>query len=710
MPKRRISKGRIPVQKYKKLVRARAKTAPKTRAKTKPVRPSGEYRAEQITVLKGLEAVRKRPGMYIGSTGTLGLHHMIWEVVDNAIDEAMAGYCTDITVKLLPDHWVWVTDNGRGIPVDMHPTEKVSALEVVMTKLHAGGKFGEGGYKVSGWLHGVGVSVVNALSSHVKAEVHRDGKIWTQEYRIGKPTAKVKAVGKSARNGTTISFHPDPSVLETLDYSWKTIIDHLRQQAYLTKGVRIVIFDERTADEKAKDPSAGPFDVNAYQFYFEGGIKSYVKHINKNREPKHPTIFYVDKTVDGIAVEIALQYTDDYSESLHAFANNIINPDGGTHVAGFRAALTRALNGYARKKNILREKDQNLSGEDVREGLTALISIKIPDPQFEGQTKSKLGNPDVKPAVENVFGDALMIFLEEHPRDAEGIIGKCVLAAKARAAAKMARESVLRKGALEGFTLPGKLADCATRRAEDAEIYIVEGDSAGGSAKQGRDRNTQAILPLRGKVLNVERARIDKILTNSELKSLIIALGTNVGEQFDIEKLRYHKIIIMTDADVDGAHIRTLLLTLFFRYFPDLIQKGHIYIAQPPLYSVKKGKDVEWLYDDGALDAYKKKHAIKDADLEVTEAGEEESATELKAEAHGPKAKLNIQRYKGLGEMNPEQLWETTMNPATRRMKIVAIEDAERASEIFDILMGAEVAPRKKFIQTHAKKVENLDI
>lgn len=678
----------------------------------------GTYTAKNITVLEGLEAVRKRPGMYIGSTGPTGLHHMIWEVVDNGFDEAMAGYCNYIVVKLLPNNWVSVYDNGRGIPVDMHPTEKKSALEVILTKLHAGGKFGDGGYKVSGGLHGVGVTVVNALSDHLKAIVQRDGKVWEQEYHYGKPDKKVRATGTAKSTGTTIMFHADNTVFETIDYDWKTIIDHLRQQAYLTKGVKIDIVDERTLEEKARDKTAVQFPIANYQFYFEGGIASYVKHINKNREAKHENVFYVEKQVDNINVEVALQYTDDYSESLHAFANNITNPDGGMHVVGFRSALTRALNAYARNKEILKEKDANLSGEDVREGLTAIISVKVPEPQFEGQTKAKLGNPEVKPAVEDIFGEAFIIYLEEHPRDAEGIIGKCILAAKARNAAKVARESVLRKGALEGFTLPGKLADCSSRDASISEIYIVEGDSAGGSAKQGRDRNTQAILPLRGKVLNVERARIDKILANNELKSLIIAMGTNVGEMFDITKLRYHKIIIMTDADVDGSHIRTLLLTLFFRYFPDLIYHGHIYIAQPPLFSIKNGKEVTWIYNEEAMEKYKKDHGIKDEDMQVIDQtdeekaeAEDENAKLMKGKKEEPKkAKLNVQRYKGLGEMNPEQLWETTMNPETRMMKQVTIDDAEVANEIFDILMGSEVAPRKKFIQTHAKSVKNLDI
>lgn len=680
--------------------------------KEKSSKQTGSYNASNITVLEGLEAVRKRPGMYIGSTGSRGLHHMIWEVVDNAFDEAMAGHCDTITLRLLPDHFISVTDNGRGIPVDIHPKKKISALELVMTQLHAGGKFGDSGYKVSGGLHGVGVSVVNALSTYVKATVHRDGKIWEQEYNIGKPKSKVKAVGKTKGTGTTITFHADPSIFESLNLSWNTIIDHLRQQAYLTKGVRLYIIDERTDIEKNADPSAQNTQGASYQFYFEGGIASYIKHINKNREPKHESVFYVEKQVDEVSIEIALQYTSDYQESLHAFANNITNPDGGTHVAGFRGALTRTLNSYARKKGILKEKDTNLSGEDVREGLTAIISVKIPDPQFEGQTKSKLGNPEVKSAVETTFGETLEIFLEENPRDGEAIIGKCLLAAKARNAARVARESVLRKGALEGFTLPGKLADCSSRKAEDSELYIVEGDSAGGSAKQGRDRKTQAILPLRGKVLNVERARLDKILSNNELKSLIIAMGTNIGEMFDIGKLRYHRIIIMTDADVDGSHIRTLLLTLFFRHFPDLIYAGHLYIAQPPLYSIKRGKEFLWFYNEKALETYLAKQGISVNVDDIADEEQEgaESTQEEDSITRSSSKKINLQRYKGLGEMNPEQLWETTMSPENRVLKQVAIEDAEKASEIFDILMGSEVPPRKKFIQTHAKSVKNLDI
>ena len=1145
MPKKLVKKGGIISRKTEKPKKPKAPAQVKA-AKTDTAK-SG-YSAKNITVLEGLDAVRKRPGMYIGSTGAAGLHHLIWEVIDNSFDEAMADYCNKITLKLLPDNWVEVTDNGRGIPVDIHPVKKISALELVMTQLHAGGKFGDGGYKVSGGLHGVGISVVNALSIEVKATVHRDGKIWFQEYKRGKPVKKVRAIGNARGAGTTITFKPDPTVFENTDFKWQTIIDHLRQQAYLTKGVTINIIDERSQEEKEKDKTLSPF-LSKYKFYFEGGIGSYVKHINKNREPKHKNVFYVEKKEGEIVVEIALQYTDDYSESLHAFANNITNPDGGMHVAGFRVALTRTLNTYARNKNILKEKDANLSGEDVREGLTAIVSIKIPEPQFEGQTKSKLGNPEVKSAVEEIFAENFMIFLEENPRDAEGILGKCLLAARARQAARIARDTVLRKGALEGFTLPGKLADCSSRDTSESELYIVEGDSAGGcfskdtkialtdgrslsfgelikehkqgkqnycytilennkigiapitnprrtkqnvevikiildndeeivctpdhkfmlangsyreakdltvidslmplykqysrpgkritikgyemvfdpadrrwifthllsddynlkhgkyrqsdgehrhhvdfnklnnnpdniirmgkkehleyhrklahktlhtkaviekckklkqtpafrekmskimsapkikkilskrakkqwenakykefmknkflefysanedyrqennkrlnkfqreywskkqnrikqsnrikkyftenpekkaelsrlakkqwkneelvswrqkqtrlqwteefrkkrktaynrtyreqalkilhkiytkkgfvdfkeyelirkttnnktllktgtildrffdgdkiwlimavknynhkiksvvqlqekmdvydievpethnfalaggvfvhnSAKQGRDRRTQAILPLRGKVLNVERARLDKILTNNELKSLIIALGTNIGEQFDITKLRYNRIVIMTDADVDGSHIRTLLLTLFFRYFPTLITEGHIFIAQPPLYSIKKGKEITWIYNDKELEDYKKKNKVTEEDIQqAAEETDVETASETATETRNTKVektpKLNIQRYKGLGEMNPEQLWETTMNPDNRLMKVVTVEDAEQANEVFDILMGAEVAPRKKFIQTHAKSVKNLDI
>ncbi|PJA45675.1 DNA topoisomerase (ATP-hydrolyzing) subunit B [Candidatus Uhrbacteria bacterium CG_4_9_14_3_um_filter_50_9] len=689
-----------------------AKPAKKTPAK-KAASNESDYGAKQIQVLEGLDPVRKRPGMYIGSTGPRGLHHLIWEVMDNSFDEAMAGHGNQITLILLPNNTVSVEDDGRGIPVDKHPQHKKSALELVLTKLHAGGKFGGGGYKVSGGLHGVGVSVVNALSTYLKAEVRRDGKLWQQEYKIGKPQADVKAVGNAKGTGTKITFSPDESIFETVEFHLPTILDHLRQQAYLTKGIKIVIIDRRT------DATAG-----GYAFYFEGGVASYVRHINHGKAAKHPNVFYVSKHDDSsdMDVEVAVQYTEEYHESVHCFANNITNPEGGTHLIGFRSALTRELNNYARAKNILKEKDVNLTGEDVREGLTAIVSVKIKDPQFEGQTKAKLGNPEARTAVESTFGEAFRIFLEEHPRDAEAIISKCLLAAQARSAARAARDTVLRKGALDGLTLPGKLSDCSSRDPLKSELFLVEGDSAGGSAKQGRDRKHQAILPLRGKILNVERARLDRMLANNEIKSLVIALGTNIGEGFDIEKLRYDRIVIMTDADVDGAHIRTLLLTLFFRYFPDLVYQGHIYIAQPPLYRVNIGKNFRYAYTEAEKEAAmeellsesgktkttapaKVKKTEEETDTTEGEAAESESE---ELEVSG--VKVNIQRYKGLGEMNPEQLWETTMDPATRVMKQVTIEDAEKANEVFDILMGAEVAPRKRFIQTHAKTVKNLDI
>ena len=693
MPKKKVEK---PAKKVVKKAE-KVKKAPEKKA---------DYGAKQIQVLEGLEPVRKRPGMYIGSTGTTGLHHLIWEVMDNSFDEAMAGQGSEITLRLLPDHMVSVEDHGRGIPVDIHPQFKKSALELVMTKLHAGGKFGGGGYKVSGGLHGVGVSVVNALSTYVKAEVKRDGKLWMQEYAKGHPKAKVKALKNIKGTGTTITFQPDESIFETTEFDLKTIIDHLRQQAYLTKGIRLNVFDER---EKGK--------ILKYAFYFEGGVASYVKHLNHGKQPKHQNVFYVFKHDDdsNIDVEIALQYTEEYHEYVHCFANNITNPEGGMHLVGFRSALTRELNNYARNKGLLKEKDTNLTGDDVREGLTAIISVKIEEPQFEGQTKAKLGNPEARTAVESVFGESIKIYLEEHPRDAEMIIGKCLVAAQARRAARAARETVLRKGVLEGLTLPGKLADCSSRDPSRSELYIVEGDSAGGSAKQGRDRKTQAILPLRGKILNVERARLDKMLVNTELKSLIIALGTNIGEGFNIDDLRYHQIVIMTDADVDGSHIRTLLLTLFFRYFPELIKNDHLYIAQPPLYRIQIGKNAEYVYTEEEkeptiekmLKESGKKRAVIKTKEDKAEGEEPESETE-QMEVSG--VKVNIQRYKGLGEMNPGQLWSTTMNPESRVMKLVTVEDAQKADEIFDILMGADVAPRKRFIQTHAKNVKNLDV
>ncbi len=665
------------------------------------------YGAKQITVLEGLEPVRKRPGMYIGTTGPQGLHHLIWEVMDNSFDEAMAGFGSEITLRLLPDGLVSVEDRGRGIPVDIHPQHKVSALELVLTKLHAGGKFGDGGYKVSGGLHGVGVSVVNALSTYLKAEVKREGKLWMQEYSIGKPKAKVKSVGAAKGTGTTITFRPDASIFETTEFNLKIILDHLRQQAYLTKGIKLVVVDER---EKGH-----PF---AFVFYFEGGVASYVAHINHGKGVRNTNVLYVSKHDEAtdIDVEVALQYTEEYYESVHCFANNITNPEGGTHLMGFRSALTRELNTYARTKGILKDKDDNLSGEDVREGLTAVVSVKLKEPQFEGQTKAKLGNPEARTAVESVFGDAIKIFLEEHPRDGEAIIGKCLLSAQARRAARAARETVLRKGVLEGMTLPGKLADCSSKDPSESEIFIVEGDSAGGSAKQGRDREHQAVLPLRGKILNVERARLDKMLANTEIKSLVIALGTNIGESFNLEELRYNRVIIMTDADVDGAHIRTLLLTLFYRYFPELLTKGHIFIAQPPLYRVQIGKLARYAYSDEeknvVIDALTKEIGTKTTSKKEVAAETSEEVpqdSEIEQMVVGG-VKVNIQRYKGLGEMNPEQLWETTMDPKTRVMKKVNIEDAERADEVFDILMGSDVAPRKRFIQTHAKSVKNLDV
>lgn len=683
---------------------------------SKEPKKASNYGADQITVLEGLDPVRKRPGMYIGSTSAAGLHHLIWEVVDNSIDEAMAGYATEISVSLLPDGMVSVADNGRGIPVGKHKVTGVSALETVLTKLHAGGKFGgDSAYKVSGGLHGVGVSVVNALSEYLKAEVHIDGKIWEQEYKIGKPLKAARAVGTAKDTGTIITFKPDKTIFTELEFSWGKILDRLRQQAYLTKGITVNVFDKRNGHRAKK-----------YKFHFEGGIKSYVKSLHRNKTVKNDTIFYVDKDINTSKVEVALQYNDEYNETLLAFANNIHNPEGGTHVAGFRSALTRTLNNYARSKNLLKEKDENLTGDDVREGLTVIISVKLPEPQFEGQTKGKLGNAEMKGYVETVFGETFNTFLEEHPKEAEAIIGKCVLSAQARMAARTARATILRKGALEGMTLPGKLADCSSRHPEECELYIVEGDSAGGSAKQGRNRKFQAILPLRGKILNVERARLDKMLANNEIKNLVIALGTNIDDQFDLEKLRYHRIIIMTDADVDGAHIRTLLLTLFFRHFNPLVAAGHMYIAQPPLYQLKKGASVHYAYSDEEKDKI-----IKDlgGDLQETvEIGEENDEGELlevteeaveednkKGKKGGEEdkkksTKITIQRYKGLGEMNPDQLWETTMNPETRIVKQVTVEDAAKADQIFDMLMGDNVAPRKNFIQTHAKKVENLDI
>jgi DNA gyrase subunit B len=668
---------------------------------------AASYNAEQITVLEGLEPVRKRPGMYIGNTAKEGLHHLIWEVVDNSIDEAMAGHAKNVIITLLPNSRVSVFDDGRGIPVDIHKQTKVSALETVLTVLHAGGKFGGEGYKVSGGLHGVGVSVVNALSTWMRAEVKRDGKLWVQEYKRGKPQGKVKPEGAARGTGTTISFEPDPEIFSVMSFDWQYILDHLRQQAYLTKGIKLIIQDHRTRERQS------------YTFYFEGGVASYVRHLNHLNEAKHDRVFYATREVQGVQVEVALQYIEEYKETTYSFANNIYTVEGGMHLVGFKTALTRSLNSYARAKGYLKEKDENLTGEDTREGLTAVVSVKLKDPQFEGQTKAKLGNAEVKPIVDTVTGEALNIFLEENPRDAEAIIGKCLLASRARLAARAARETVLRKGALDGFALPGKLADCSSKDAKESELYIVEGDSAGGSAKQGRDRRFQAILPLRGKILNVERARLDKMLANNELKSLIIALGTNIGEQFNMEDLRYDRIVIMTDADVDGAHIRTLLLTLFYRHFKALIDTGHIYIAQPPLYRVARGKDIRYVYTEEELEKAKKEMLsakVATAEAKKGKKARAEAEPEVADEPVDAEAEVvvsggvSIQRYKGLGEMNPQQLWDTTMNPAVRFMKQVTIDDAAKADEIFDILMGAEVAPRKRFIQTHAKSVKNLDI
>ncbi len=633
----------------------------------------GKYGAEQIQVLEGLSAVRKRPGMYIGSTDVTGLHHLIWEIVDNSIDEAMAGYCNEISIVIQNDGGIEVEDNGRGIPIDIVAKTGKSALETVMTILHAGGKFGGGGYSMSGGLHGVGASVVNALSTKLIANVYRDGKIYEQRYSQGKVLSELEVVGETTKTGTKVTFYPDPEIFDTVVFDYMVISNRIRQQAYLNKGIKIKIFDQRNLDRCC--------------FYFEGGVKSYVGHLNKNKEKIHPAIFYVEKKVDEGIVEVSLQYTNSFQETIYSFANNITTPEGGSHLTGFKSALTRTINNYARAGEFLKEKEDNLLAEDVREGLTAVISVKLADPQYEGQTKSKLGNSEMRTAVESVFNEAFQQFLDENPQEAKSIIGKCTLAARARLAARAARDTVIRKGAFEGLTLPGKLADCSSRNPEDSEIFIVEGDSAGGSAKQGRNRETQAILPLRGKVLNVEQARLDKILANNEIKNLVIALGTSIGETFDVEKLRYHKIVIMTDADIDGAHIRTLLLTLLYRYFKHLIEAGKVYIAQPPLFKVSRGKKAKYAFSDEEKD---------EAVQEFLQEGQ----------ANQP----YVQRYKGLGEMNPEQLWETTMNPDNRVLLKVDIEDAERADKVFDTLMGSDVLPRKKFIQAYAKKVENLDV
>lgn len=687
---------------------------------TKPSTSSSSYGADSITVLEGLEPVRKRPGMYIGTTGTDGLHHLIWEVFDNSRDEAMGGFADDIEVALLPGNRVRVVDNGRGIPVDIHKQTKVSALETIMTTLHAGGKFGGDGYKVSGGLHGVGVSVVNALSTYTKAEVHRDGGRHMQEYKIGVKQGPVKRLGSSERNGTIITFEPDPTIFKEVVFDWKKIVSHLRQQAYLVKDMRVTVLDLRVVDPKEiKLDNAfylHELHLNApsMTFYFEGGLRSLITFYNQHQQPLHKNIFYCEKTdIDEniVSIEVALQYVDDISARITAFANNIYNAEGGTHLTGFKTALTRTINNYARKANILKEKDENLSGDDVLEGLTAVVSVKLREVQFEGQTKAKLGSVEAQSAVQTVFGEQFGVFLEEHPDDAKAIINKSLLALKARKAAKAAKDSVLRKGALDGMTLPGKLADCQTKKAHESELFIVEGDSAGGSAKMGRDRRTQAILSLRGKILNVERARLDRMLASDSVKDLVVALGTAIGDVFNIEKLRYHKIIIATDADVDGAHIRTLLLTLFYRHFEPIIDGGYLYIAQPPLYKITKGKEVHYVYNDEEKMKVLKKMGVHEEEAQSMQEDEEGAAVEVEEDVVDTKRapKVSIQRYKGLGEMNPEELWETTMNPENRVLKQVNVLDVEEANRVFDTLMGTDVPARKSFIQTNAKLAE-LDI
>ncbi len=686
------------------------------------------YSADSIQVLEGLEPVRKRPGMYIGTTGPDGLHHLIWEIFDNSRDEAMGGFANSVEVMLLPGNYVRVADNGRGIPVDTHKHTKVSALETILTTLHAGGKFGGEGYKVSGGLHGVGASVVNALSTHMVAEVHRDDGYFIQEYNIGKAKAKVKKVSSSKLQGTVIMFQADPTIFTEVKYDFKRIVTHLRQQAYLVKSMKISVIDARgvLGDEptekdiqKFMGSIAGKqyladehFEVPHEHFYFQGGLKSLVAFNNQYQKPVHDTIFYIEKIEENapvLSVEVALQYVDDISPRISAFANNIYNPEHGTHVTGFKTALTRTLNNYAKKNNFfsVKDKDTGFTGDDVLEGITAVVSVKMPEIQFEGQTKSKLGSVEARSAVESVFGDAFNMYLEENPNDAKAIINKVIIAVKARKAAKAAKDSVLRKGALEGMTLPGKLADCQTKSAEESELFIVEGDSAGGSAKMGRDRRTQAILPLRGKILNVERARLDRMLGSEQVKNLVVALGTAIGDVFDISKLRYHKIIIATDADVDGAHIRTLLLTLFYRYFKPIIDGGYLYIAQPPLYKIQKGKEVHYAYTDEEKKKILGVEADESSD-EIAEEGESEEEFE-EDDTKAKSKKFRVQRYKGLGEMNPEELWETSMNPENRVLKQVTVPDAIDADRVFDILMGTDVPSRKSFIQSNAH-MANLDV
>ena len=652
------------------------------------------YSADQIQVLEGLDPVRKRPGMYIGSTGVEGLHHMVWEIVDNGIDEALAGYATQVQVTMLPDGGITVFDDGRGIPTDIHPKTGKSTVETVLTVLHAGGKFGGGGYKVSGGLHGVGSSVVNALSTRLIVNIYRDGKIHHQEYAKGLPDSDLAIIGKSPADrphGTEITFYPDSSIFtESQEFSYDTILDRLRHSAYLTKGVRTTLINEKT-DQR-------------YSFYFEGGIQSYVRHLNVGKEPVDDDVFYVDKQVQDSQVEIAMQYTDSFTETIKQFANNVVNPEGGTHLTGFRAALTRIINEYARKNGLLKEKEESLSGEDTREGLTAVILVKLPDPQFEGQTKGKLGNPEVRGYVEQVMGEYFSYYLEEHPAVARKIIGKALLAARARKAARAARENIIRKGVLDGASMPGKLADCSSKDPASSEIYLVEGDSAGGSAKTGRDSKTQAILPLRGKVLNVERARLDKMLGNNEILSLIKALGVGIEDSFSLDGLRYHRIIIMTDADVDGSHIATLLMTFFFRYMKPVVDAGHIYLAKPPLFElVKPGrKNNVFIYDEDELE--------KVLDVRIADRKKEGLKVDENTERFRQAGFIEQKRYKGLGEMDAEQLFETTMNPEKRVLVQIKVEDTEKADAIFNKLMGTEVELRKNFIQANAKFVKDLDI
>lgn len=680
------------------------------------------YGAEQITVLEGLEPVRRRPGMYIGTTGPDGLHHLITEIFDNSRDEAMGGHANDIEVVLLPGNRVRITDNGRGIPVDVHKQTKVSALETIMTVLHAGGKFGGEGYKVSGGLHGVGASVVNALSVYMKVTVHKDGGVYMQEYSCGKRKAAVKKIGTTKHHGTIVVFEPDATIFkEGVVFDWNKVFGHMRQQAYLVKGLKISVIDARESTEKFDEADAYYFrelqiEAPSQTFYFEGGLYSLIKFYNQFQKPIHKNIFYVEKKVEGVeSVEVALQYVDDISPRVVSFANNIHTAEGGTHVTGFKGSLTRILNSYGRKNGIIKESEDNFTGDDVLEGLTAVVSVKLREIQFEGQTKAKLGSTEARGAVEEVFSTAFEAFLEENPDDAKCIVSKVILALRARKAAKAAKDSILRKGALEGMTLPGKLADCQSNDASESELFIVEGDSAGGTAKTGRDRRTQAILALRGKILNIERARLDRMLGSEQIKNIVLALGTAIGDTFNVEKLRYHKVVIATDADVDGAHIRTLLLTLFYRYFRPLLDGGFIYIAQPPLYKIKKGKEITYVYSEE--EKAKKFGSDIPMDIEIVESSEsipdeEEEEEEVETGKKGDKKKvekLHVQRYKGLGEMNADELWETTMDPEKRILKQVDIKDAQDADKVFDMLMGTDVPARKAFIQSNAK-LANIDI